>query len=103
MLGAFLGLQLITGLVLVFYYSPGEGFSRVQYMIYDVGLGWFMRLLHFNGARFFFFFLYLHIFKGLFILSFRLIKVWVVGVVIILLFIGVGFMGYVLVFSQISY
>lgn len=62
-----------------------------------------MRVLHFNGARIFFLFLFLHFFKGFFIIRYRLVLVWLTGVVIILVFMGVGFIGYVLVYSQISY
>nr|QXU74731.1 cytochrome b [Wellcomia compar] len=102
-LGLFFFLQLFSGILLSFYYNTDNSFDSVQYIMYDVNYGWIFRLLHFNGANFFFFFLYLHILKGLFMMSFRLLKVWCIGVTMILFFMIIGFMGYVLVFSQMSY
>lgn len=75
LLGIFFGLQLLRGVFLVFYYGTDLNFDSVQYVIYDVNLGWLMRILHFNGARFFFVCLYFHVFKGLFIMSYRLVLV----------------------------
>ena len=51
----------------------------------------------------FFVFLYLHIFKGLIIIRYRLKKVWASGLLIYLLVILEAFMGYVLVWAQIRF
>ena len=51
----------------------------------------------------FFIFLYLHLFKGMFFMSYRLKKVWVSGIVILLLVIMEAFMGYVLVWAQMRF
>lgn len=76
-LGMVLFFQIFTGLFLSFFYADERliSFSRVQYIIMEVNYGWVFRLFHFNGASLFFFFLYLHLFKGLFFFSFRLVKV----------------------------
>nr|AST14924.1 cytochrome b [Hammerschmidtiella sp. ZengetLiu-2016] len=103
MLGMVLGLQLLTGIFLVFYYGGSMPFDDVQYIMYEVTGGWVVRCLHFNGASLFFIFIYCHLFKGLFVGGYRLYGVWFVGVIMIFLFMGVAFMGYVLVFSQMSY
>lgn len=99
MLGLVLVLQIFSGLFLSFYYvADGSiAFGSVQYIMYDVNLGWFFRILHFNGASLFFVFLYIHIFKGLFIISYRMLSVWGSGLLIYLLLIIEAFMGYVLV------
>lgn len=108
-LGSYLGLlfiiQFFRGLILVFYYrnQTETSFSSVQYLINEVNSGWFIRLFHFNGARFFFFFIYLHILKGLIIFSYRLTKVWLTGLIIFILLIGEAFLGYVLVWAQMSF
>lgn len=90
---------------MVFFYTADRNisFDRVQYLIIEVNLGWIFRLLHFNGASLFFVLIYLHIFKALFINSFRLKFTWVRGLTIFLLLIGVAFIGYVLVWAQISF
>ena len=99
MLGIVLGLQLLRGVFLVLYYSPDSSlaFFRVQYLMVERNFGWIFRLLHFNGARLFFFFLYLHFFKGLFFRRFRLSFVWLRGISLFLLLMAEAFMGYVLV------
>lgn len=105
MLGMVLGFQIFTGTFLAFYYSDDRvlAFSRVQYIMYEVNFGWVFRVLHFNGARLFFVFLYMHLFKGLFFMSYRLKKVWSSGLLILLLVMIEAFIGYVLVWAQISF
>ena len=104
-LGIVLLFQIITGTFLAFYYTADGSiaFNVVQYIIYEVNYGWIFRIFHFNGARLFFVFLYLHIFKGLFLMSYRLKKVWASGLTIYLLVIIEAFMGYVLVWAQIRF
>lgn len=75
MLGIMLISQIITGFFLTFYYTAGDAFSRVQYIIFEVNLGWLVRIMHSNGASIFFLFIYLHIFKGLINSSYRLSSV----------------------------
>lgn len=105
MLGIVLAFQILTGVFLAFYYTADStiAFSRVQYIIYEVNFGWIFRIFHFNGARLFFIFLYLHIFKGLIYISYRLKKVWISGLTIYLLVIIEAFIGYVLVWAQIRF
>ena len=96
---------MLSGLFLVLYYSNDRtlAFSSVQYIIYEVSEGWLMRILHFNGASFFFVFLYLHFFKALIFFRYRLKWVWGIGIVIFLIFIIIAFIGYVLVWAQIRF
>lgn len=75
MLGIMLISQIFTGFFLTFYYSSGDAFSSVQYVMFEVNFGWLVRIMHSNGASIFFFFIYLHIFKGLIFGSYRLVKV----------------------------
>jgi ubiquinol-cytochrome c reductase cytochrome b subunit len=105
MLGMVFILQLVSGLFLVFYYSPDSSlsFSSVQYLMVERNFGWVLRIAHFNGASLFFFFLYLHFFKGLFFNSFRLVFVWFSGLLLFVFLMAEAFMGYVLVWAQISF
>lgn len=77
MLGMVLGFQILTGTFLAFYYCDDRSgaFFSVQYIMYEVNFGWIFRVFHFNGARLFFVFLYVHFFKGLFFSRYRLKKV----------------------------
>lgn len=104
-LGIVLIFQILTGTLLAFYFADDGtlAFDRVQYIIYEVNFGWVFRVFHSNGASLFFIFLYLHVFKGIFFISYRLKKVWFSGLVILLLVIMEAFIGYVLVWAQISF
>jgi len=105
LLGFVLIIQVLTGLIIVLYFEPVAelAFGSVQYVIFEVNHGWFFRLLHFNGARIFFTLLYLHFFKALFYSSNNLYEVWVVGLLIFILLIMEAFLGYTLVWSQMSF
>ena len=104
-LGIVLVFQILTGTFLAFYYTAERriAFSRVQYIIYEVNFGWIFRIFHFNGASLFFIFLYIHIFKGIFFIRYRLKKVWISGLTLYLLIIIEAFIGYVLVWAQIRF
>ena len=97
--------QILTGTLLAIYYSADSllAFSSVQYIIYESNFGWILRVFHFNGASLFFVFLYLHFFKALFYISYRLVIVWARGLTIFLLVIMEAFIGYVLVWAQIRF
>ncbi len=62
----------------------------------DVNYGWALRYAHANGASFFFTFIYLHMGRGLYYGSYREPRTmaWNVGVIIFLLLIIIGFLGY---------
>nr|YP_011001030.1 cytochrome b [Mastophorus muris]WPN85866.1 cytochrome b [Mastophorus muris] len=105
--GSLLGLalvsQVLTGFSLTFYYSAGGAFFSVQLIMFEVKYGWLLRILHSNGASMFFLFIYIHIFKGLIYGSYRLGLVWLSGVIIYFLMMGIAFTGYALIWGQMSY
>jgi len=107
--GSLLGLclisQLLTGLFLAIHYRADVSiaFSRVRHIRRDVNFGWLLRMLHANGARFFFICLYIHVGRGLYYGSFAYHYTWVVGVVILLMTMAAAFLGYVLPWGQMSF
>jgi len=104
LLGFLIAIQVATGLLLVLgYTSNEEAFDSVQYIMMERSYGYLIRILHFNGAAFIFIILYLHLFKALFYGSYRLNKVWGVGVILFVLMMATAFSGYVLLYSQMSY
>lgn len=104
-LGLFLIIQIITGLFLSIHYVSNINYSffRIIHIIQDVNYGWLMRLLHINGASFFFICVYMHIGRGIYYGSYKLLITWFIGVIILLLIIGTAFIGYVLPWGQISF
>nr|UZT67470.1 cytochrome b [Pujadella villari] len=104
-LGVFLMLQIVTGLFLSMHYTPHvmEAFNSIVVIMHDVNYGWCMRLMHMNGASFFFFFLFLHIGRGLYFGSYMFKYTWLSGGVIFILSMAVAFLGYVLPWGQMSF
>jgi len=105
LLGLILVIQLVSGIVLATRFSGHSdiSFDSVISIYQDSNYGWLLRLVHSTGASFFFFFIYLHIGRGLYYGSYIYPEVWNIGVVIYLILIGTAFLGYVLPWGQISY
>lgn len=104
-LGLCLVIQILSGLFLRFHYVSYsfERFDSVISLIRDVWFGWFVRFFHINGASLFFFFLYMHLFRGLYYFSSVHTLVWLSGSIILLGIMAVSFLGYVLPWGQMSY
>lgn len=106
LLGVCLIIQIITGVTLAMHYNPSvaEAFNSVEHIMRDVNNGWLIRYLHSNTASAFFFLVYLHIGRGFYYGSYRAPRTlaWIIGVVILILMIGTGFLGYVLPYGQMS-
>lgn len=104
-LGICLLIQIIRGLFLAIHYVPNTNiaFQRVIHICRDVNIGWFIRILHANGASIFFTCIFIHIGRGLYYESYFLTETWNLGVVIFLLTIASAFLGYVLPWGQISF
>jgi len=99
--------QIVTGVVLVMHYTPHTSlaFSSVEGIMRDVNYGWLLRYLHANGASMFFIAVYVHLFRGLYYGSYKAPRevLWILGMIIFLLMMATGFMGYVLPWGQMSF
>jgi len=100
-------LQIVTGIILAMHYTPHVdlAFASVEHIMRDVNGGYMLRYLHANGASLFFVAVYIHIFRGLFYGSYKAPReiTWIVGMLIFLMMMGAGFMGYVLPWGQMSF
>ena len=107
MLSVMLVVQILTGVVLAMHYvaDTALAFNSVEKIMRDVNNGWLLRYMHSNGASFFFIAVYLHIARGLYYGSYKAPReiLWILGVVIYLLMMATGFMGYVLPWGQMSF
>lgn len=105
LLGLCLTTQLLTGLFLAIHYTADVtlAFNRVSHISRDVNYGWLLRATHANGASFFFICLYIHVGRGIYYSSYFFIHAWSVGVIILLVVIATAFIGYVLIWGQISF
>jgi ubiquinol-cytochrome c reductase cytochrome b/c1 subunit len=99
--------QFITGIVLAMHYTPHVdfAFNSVEHIMRDVNYGWLLRYMHANGAAMFFLAAYIHMFRGMYYGSYKDPRevLWILGVILLLLMIMTGFMGYVLPWGQMSF
>src|SRR5437660_2486312 len=102
-----LAVQIVTGVVLTMHYTPhvDHAFNSVEHIMRDVNYGWLLRYLHANGASMFFLAGYIHVARGLYYGSYKEPRevLWILGVILFLLMIATGFMGYVLPWGQMSF
>ena len=75
LLGFCLVVQVVTGVFLAMHYTPhvDHAFASCIHISRDVWYGWLIRAVHANGASFFFFFLYVHIGRGIYYGSYRML------------------------------
>lgn len=102
-----LAVQIVTGIVLAMHYVPHEkyAFDSVERIMRDVNYGWLLRYMHSNGASMFFIAVYIHMLRGLYYGSYKAPRevLWILGVVIYLLMMATGFLGYTLPWGQMSF
>jgi len=102
-----LGVQMVTGIVLAMHYVPHVNFAfdSVERIMRDVNYGWLLRYIHASGASFFFVAVYIHMARGMYYGSYKEPRevLWILGVILFLLMIVTGFVGYVLPWGQMSF
>jgi ubiquinol-cytochrome c reductase cytochrome b/c1 subunit len=102
-----LAAQIVTGIVLTMHYTPeaSQAFNSIEHIMRDVNFGWLLRYLHANGASMFFLAAYIHIFRGMYYGSYKSPRevLWILGVILYVLMMATGFMGYVLPWGQMSF
>nr|UHB41856.1 apocytochrome b [Butyriboletus roseoflavus] len=106
LLATCLVIQILTGCFLAMHYQPHVdfAFNSVEHIMRDVNNGWLIRYTHANVASFFFIFVYGHIGRNIYYGSYKSprILVWSIGVIILILMMAIGFLGYVLPYGQMS-
>ena len=99
--------QIVTGIVLAMHYAADTSvaFDSIEHLMRNVNYGWLMRYTHAVGGSMFFLAVYLHIFRGLYYGSYKAPReiLWIIGVLIFLAMMATAFMGYSLVWGQMSF
>nr|AEP27731.1 cytochrome b [Brachycerus muricatus] len=105
LLGMSFCIQILTGIFLTMHYCPNVNlaFDSIIHINRDVNYGWLIRMLHMNGASMFFLFMYIHMGRGLYYMSYNLHKTWLIGMLILIMSMATAFMGYVLPWGQMSF
>ncbi len=99
--------QVISGILLTFYYvpSPELAYESVEAITNDVSFGWYIRSIHRWSSHLMIVTLLLHMMRVFFTGAYRKPRElnWVVGCMLLLTTLGMGFTGYSLVWEQLSF
>jgi quinol-cytochrome oxidoreductase complex cytochrome b subunit len=117
--------QILSGGLLLLYYQPSvyptltqcgqtsgvlssspAAWCSTYYIIHSVPLGSLLLTSHLYGAYAVILLLFVHLFRGYYVGVYKRPGrkgSWIVGVVLMLLVLGMGFTGYLLVYTQLSY
>ncbi len=97
-------LQGLTGIFLLVYYvpTPDHAYDSVHYIMNGVAFGWLVRGIHHWGASMMVLLVFLHMLRVFYMAAYRYPRelTWLIGVVLFLLTIGMGFTGYLLPWNQ---
>lgn len=97
----------ITGAILAAYYnpSPDKAYQSIDYIMNQVPMGRLVHSIHHWGASVMVVVVFVHMFTTFFSGSFRAPRelIWMVGVCLFMLTLGLGFTGYLLPWDQKAY
>jgi cytochrome b6 len=101
------GLQIATGILLLFYYRPSsEGaYESVQFLMAQVEFGWLIRSIHSWGANLMIFVAFVHLFSVMLLKAYRAPRelTWMTGVGLLVVVMGLGFTGYLLPWNTLAF
>lgn len=99
--------QVITGVLLLMYYQPGEAtaYESIHFLTTKVPFGWLIRSIHSWSAHLMIVALLLHMFSTMMLKAYRPPRevTWVSGYFLFLLTLGFGFSGYLLPWNKLAY
>jgi cytochrome b6 len=100
-------IQVVSGMLLSLYYkpSPDQAFESVRAIMTEVEFGWLMRSVHSWGANLVIAVLFLHVLTTYIMRAYRRPRefTWVSGMVLLGLFMALGFSGYLLPWNQLAF
>lgn len=103
----FFTVQIMTGILLLMYYQPGENtsYESMRYLVGKVTFGWMIRSIHCWSAHLMIVTLMLHMWSVFFTKTYRKPRelTWVTGFVLFSLALGFGFSGYLLPWNELAY
>ena len=100
-------IQVLTGILLAMIYVPSanEAYRSLEYLNYQVGLGWFLRAVHYWGSNCMCVVMFLHMTQVFLWGAYKYPRelTWISGVVLMLLTLGLAFSGQVMRFDADAY
>lgn len=102
----FLGIQIVTGVLLAFYYQPtlAEANASVVRIMTEMPLGWLIRSVHSWSATFMIAIVFVHLLGIAFTKAYRKPReaTWITGVFLLGASLAFGFTGYLLPWDELS-
>ncbi|MFN8465922.1 MAG: cytochrome b N-terminal domain-containing protein [Caldilineaceae bacterium] len=99
--------QMVSGCLLAFYYDPSaaDAYNSVDYIMYQVPLGWLIRGIHHYNAGAIVLLVFAHTLRTFFYSTYKRPReiTWLSGVFLLLVALGFGFTGYLLPWDQKGY
>jgi len=99
--------QVMTGILLLFYYKPGENssYESVRFIMTHVKFGWLIRSIHSWSANLMILFAFLHMFSVFFSRAYKKPRelTWVTGFLSLAIALAFGFSGYLLPWDQLAF
>ena len=97
--------QAVTGVFLAMFYRPdasGGAYESIRYITDDAFLGQLVRAMHKWGASVMIILIFLHMARVFFFGAYKYPRelTWIIGVVLLILTLAMGFTGYLLPFDQ---
>lgn len=101
----FFMVQVVTGILLMVYYDPGQPWSSVQRIVMEVPYGALIRSIHHWAANLMILAIFLHLFSTFFLKAYRPPRelTWVTGLALAGLTMAFGFSGYLLPWDELSF
>jgi cytochrome b6 len=103
----FFAVQILSGLLLLVYYQPGEttSYESIRYLTTKVPFGWLVRSVHCWSAHLMIISLVTHMFSTMLLKAYRPPRelTWVTGFALFALALGFGFSGYLLPWNELAF
>jgi len=102
----FLGIQIVTGVLLAFYYQPTLAGANpsVARIVTELPLGWLLRSVHSWSSTFMIAIVFIHLLGIAFTKAYRRPReaTWITGVLLLAASLAFGFTGYLLPWDELS-
>jgi cytochrome b6 len=99
--------QVITGILLLLYYSPTEdsAYQSVKFIMTKVSFGWLVRSIHAWSSNLLIGALFVHFFSTFLLKAYRPPRefTWMSGMMLLLICFGLGFTGYLLPWNELAF
>lgn len=104
LISIFIIIQIFIGIIIAInYFIITNPFIRSFFIYYNINFGWIIRIFHRNLTSIIFILIIIHIKRNIKFNTFFNKSIWLRGIIIIIIFILISFLGYSLIWTQISY